>query len=289
MNFNYKMNKSLLIIVLGILFIVLGCKSKKDLLPTNRFYQFSSGTTIDVLEDSVVFHLRNPLHCPLRFKIFSTADNLDRLLPDGWIQLQALTDSIVVVRNSAFAKADRSAISYRSMLGNPDLKIIPHELQLPIKINRPVSIMQSYNGSFSHRKTSSRHAIDFDMQVGDTIYAADAGRVVGIIKNYQYGGANPRWRPYANFVTVYNSSANWFTQYVHLQQNGVLVKLGDSVAAGDPVGIVGVTGYTSKEHLHFNVFKSVNEEKSMISIPTNFDGYGNGSNLTKGMTVKRVK
>jgi len=45
----------------------------------------------------------------------------------------------------------------------------------------------------------------------------------------------------------------WETQYCHLAQGSVLVKPGDRVTAGRPIGRVGLSGKTQFPHLHFTV------------------------------------
>ena len=55
------------------------------------------------------------------------------------------------------------------------------------------------------------------------------------------------------FIAIYHTQSGLYTQYVHLNHKGVLVKLGDYVKKGQPIGISGMTGFTTIEHLHFNV------------------------------------
>jgi murein DD-endopeptidase MepM/ murein hydrolase activator NlpD len=45
----------------------------------------------------------------------------------------------------------------------------------------------------------------------------------------------------------------WETQYCHLAQGSVLVRPGDRVTAGRPIGRVGLSGKTQFPHLHFTV------------------------------------
>ncbi len=45
----------------------------------------------------------------------------------------------------------------------------------------------------------------------------------------------------------------WQTQYCHLRRGSVVVAAGDRVAAGAPLGLVGLSGLTSFPHLHFEV------------------------------------
>jgi murein DD-endopeptidase MepM/ murein hydrolase activator NlpD len=45
----------------------------------------------------------------------------------------------------------------------------------------------------------------------------------------------------------------WKTQYCHMAKGSVRVKIGDRVAAGDPIGLVGLSGDTEFPHLHLTV------------------------------------
>lgn len=46
------------------------------------------------------------------------------------------------------------------------------------------------------------------------------------------------------------------TQYCHMAQNSLVVKPGDSVRAGTPLGKVGLSGNTEYPHLHFTVMRN---------------------------------
>jgi murein DD-endopeptidase MepM/ murein hydrolase activator NlpD len=45
----------------------------------------------------------------------------------------------------------------------------------------------------------------------------------------------------------------WTTWYCHLRRGSLMVEQGDRVAAGQPLGLVGLSGDTSFPHLHFDV------------------------------------
>ena len=52
---------------------------------------------------------------------------------------------------------------------------------------------------------------------------------------------------------VISHEGEWETQYCHLAQGTVLVRRGDRVSAGRPIGQVGLSGKTEFPHLHFTV------------------------------------
>lgn len=283
----FQKMKNIATLSISLCLLIVGCQSSNHSLPKERFNQFQSGTTKIIKHDSLIIHFKNPVHCPLRYKLNSSDAVLKNLLPSDWIQLKKLQDSVMVIKNPAFAKATPSDITISARLGNPDLEVKHEVIQFPTKKGKSVSMMQVYHGTKSHFKKSSEYALDFAMKEGDTIYAADAGRIVGVVKDYINGGNDVKWTPYSNFITVYNERANWFIQYVHIPKDGSFVKVGDSIRAGQPIGLVGTTGYTSKEHLHFNVFKSTNEGNGIASIPTEFVGIGDGEYLKQGQKVLR--
>ena len=153
---------------------------------------------------------------------------------------------------------------------------------LPYPYGRTYSIMQGYNGSYSHNNKGARYALDFALPVGDTVCAAADGYVVGVIEDYEKGAGNSKWKNYANFINLYHPDKNVYTQYVHLRQNGSLVEVGDSVLAGQAIGISGATGWTSKPHLHFNVVRW--EKGERVSLPATFGqkALTPGAKLRKG-------
>ncbi len=86
----------------------------------------------------------------------------------------------------------------------------------------------------------SRHlGLDIGNRTGTAIVAADAGQVVGA-----------GWSPlgYGNRVVI-NHGNGWVTTYNHLSTFAVTV--GDFVKAGEVIGGMGNTGYSSGPHLHF--------------------------------------
>ena len=83
-----------------------------------------------------------------------------------------------------------------------------------------------------------------DFAGGSIIRAADDGRVIMTILSTAYG----------NFTVIDHGVVDGkrlTTAYAH--QARFLVRQGQAVHKGDPIGIVGSTGYATGPHLHFEV------------------------------------
>lgn len=70
----------------------------------------------------------------------------------------------------------------------------------------------------------------------------------------------------ANQIIVMHDDGT-FAYYVHLDYNQVFVEEGMMIEAGQPIGLSGLTGFTTKPHLHFVVMRDRG-----ISIPIKFKG-----------------
>jgi murein DD-endopeptidase MepM/ murein hydrolase activator NlpD len=127
-------------------------------------------------------------------------------------------------------------------------------------------VMQGPRGTFSHNAGSgSENAVDWTVPEGTIVCAAREGRVVGVKQDSNIGGADRSFRPFANYVIIKHPDGT-FAEYVHLQKDGAMVKLGDEVTVGQPIGLSGRTGFASKPHLHFDVFQAIDGKKK-LSLP----------------------
>ncbi len=125
-------------------------------------------------------------------------------------------------------------------------------------------IIQGYNSLFSHK---GRLAIDFKMKKGSPVAAARGGVVIRAEQSFTKGGTSKKYLGKANQVIIKHSDGS-FASYAHLQHNGVLVKVGDSVKQGHIIARAGSTGYSATPHLHFIVWGST--AKGRTQLPTRF-------------------
>lgn len=113
-------------------------------------------------------------------------------------------------------------------------------------------------GADGHNGTDFALADPRAMQAGVPVLAA-AGGVVrsvrdGVPDQPEDGstGYDPGPRTCGNGVLV-DHGDGWQTQYCHLRQGSIAVRPGASVARGQPLGLVGMSGEANFPHLHLTV------------------------------------
>ena len=258
--------------------------SEKSKLPKEKYYQFEYTANYTYNHDTLTITISNPLNCPLRVSVSSVDKTVNDIVGRcGFITLQAKGDTTIPYLVQA---QNNIALTFNSLLGDADKAIVKQPFSLPFVKNRSYSIIEGYNGSFSHNTDYSRCAIDFSLQISDTVCAAANGYVVGVIKDYEKAGSTHDWINYANYITIYHPQSGLFTQYVHLHKNGALVKVGDTVVKEQPIGLVGMTGFTTTPHLHFNVLKP-DKKQGLVSTAVEFEQGYKGAALVQTGSVKK--
>jgi len=122
---------------------------------------------------------------------------------------------------------------------------------LPFEKDKKHVLVQGYFSRLSHK---NRAALDFKMKMGTTVCAAREGIVVRVKKDGNKGGWNKKYRPFGNVIVIQHADGSR-AGYWHLQFNGALVNIGDTVKQDQPIGLSGKTGYTLFPHLHFIVWR----------------------------------
>lgn len=88
------------------------------------------------------------------------------------------------------------------------------------------------------------------------VLAAAPGTVIGVrdgVADLGDPSADPA-RACGNGVRI-DHGEGWHTQYCHLKQGSIAVRTGQHVAAGTPLGAVGLSGQTNHPHLHLSLEK----------------------------------
>ena len=243
-----------------------GCL-RNEQLPQKKYYQFEYSANYSYDNDTLKLKIENPLHCPLRITISSPDNNLPDIVDSfGTLTLREKRDTTI---RYYLKTQNKINLKFNSVFGDLNKEIRKENFSLPFPKNRSYKIIQGFNGGHSHNTAFSRYAIDFSLKINDTVCSAADGWVVGVIKDYELAGSSEDWFDYSNYITIYHPEYGLFTQYVHLTKNGSFVKVGDTVVKGQPIGLSGMTGYTTIPHLHFNVLKP--DQKEGLISTNNFD------------------
>ena len=136
---------------------------------------------------------------------------------------------------------------------------------LPFKYKKKVFLIQGYESMFSHK---GEKALDFKVKKGTKVCAARGGVVTGARKDSDKGGLKPQNLADGNYVVIQHSdgSSAW---YWHFKKDGVVVSVGDTIQAGQLIGLSGNTGYSAFPHLHFEV-QGYDAAANYKQLPTRF-------------------
>lgn len=119
------------------------------------------------------------------------------------------------------------------------------------KLGVPLKASYRLTSGFGYRthpiyKTKRLHTgMDMAVARGTPIYAAESGRVITARSMSGYG----------NCVIIDHGGGLW-TVYGHIMNGGILVKEGEEVKRGEKIALVGSTGDSTGNHLHFEVRKN---------------------------------
>jgi murein DD-endopeptidase MepM/ murein hydrolase activator NlpD len=141
--------------------------------------------------------------------------------------------------------------------------------QLPLR-QAGQHVDQGFGGSFSHTDPQNFYAIDFSADIGTPVVAARDGVVMQVESDFDKAGLDlEKFGGRANYVRILHDDGT-MGLYAHLQEDGVLVRVGQRVRAGQEIGRSGNTGFTTGPHLHFAV--QVNRGMRLESIPFRMRG-----------------
>lgn len=135
---------------------------------------------------------------------------------------------------------------------------------LPFEEGKSFRVIQGYFSKFTHKE---RAALDFNMNRGTNITAARGGIVTRVKEDGKKGGGSRKFRSEGNNIIITHEDGSR-AGYWHLQHNGAMVKVGDSVKTGRVIALSGKTGFAFVPHLHFMVW--TNHRNGWQQVPTRF-------------------
>jgi len=150
-------------------------------------------------------------------------------------QLKVTEQQAAMRRNTERINEDQRKINKIRSVSEPSFLFNGPFIQ-PVegRLSTSFGFMRYINGALSGR----HNAIDLAAPTGTEIKATNAGKIVLAEELYLTGNA------------IYiDHGMGLFSQYAHMSK--LLVNAGDTVEAGQVIGLVGTTGFSTGPHLHF--------------------------------------
>lgn len=153
---------------------------------------------------------------------------------------------------------------------------------IPFK-KRSIKLVQGFHG-WSHKdwkedKEDLSYSVDFLLPEGTKIIASRVGVVTKVKsdgkKNYSgkdIEKGDIAYREWMNYIEIKHSDGS-YASYCHLKYKGAFVKVGEKVKKGQVIGLSGNTGWSSKPHLDFCIFRKNIKGYKIKSIKFKFENY----------------
>ncbi len=197
-------------------------------------------------ERQIKLVLENKTDKPLSFALFLQPDDLHRFNPDTLRLSQPMTKVLTLFPRPKSAWRYEYRIHYGHERHEHDDDYL---YTLPYARGSTYPITQSHVNISTHH-LGNLYAIDWDMPRGAAVHAARDGVVVS---TYRLSANNSlTGEATANHIWIQHPDGT-IGKYLHLDYDGVLVAEGQSIHAGERIGVAGNTGFSSGSHLHFSV------------------------------------
>lgn len=216
-------------------------------------------------------HVRNLLHGPVEIELaFKNSKAVESTPNLPMRRVVAPQQRAQVARVDATGRKAYLSLGMQSVPGSPAVKPVDIVYQLPIEKKAVLKIAQGFNGRSTHTDEQNRFAVDFSMPVGTAILAARSGVVMQTTGSFELAGTNQeKYATRANIVRILHEDGT-MAVYAHLKQNGIMVREGQRVIAGQLIAYSGNTGFSTGPHLHFCL--QVNKGMRLVSIPFRMTG-----------------
>ncbi len=120
-----------------------------------------------------------------------------------------------------------------------------------------------YTSGYGPRWGKSHGGVDIATSGTVPIVASASGVVSRSYKSSSYGNVV--------FITHYIDGVQYTTVYAHMRDNSVKVSAGQTVSKGQQIGLMGSTGRSTGQHLHFEIHKGPwNASKSNVVNPSDY-------------------
>lgn len=225
-------------------------------------------------DGQVEFTARNLTDIPLTFTLDLDLHRLSASRSTKFTESLGPNESrhVVTLTRRSESRPGNYQYTTRCTIGNKDADHDDDVLyRLPYANGTSYRVIQGYGSSFSHTGREA-YTVDFYMKEGTPVHAARAGIVARTVESHSKGCWERGCGAYANFIIVVHDD-DTTGEYYHLQKDGALVEPGQTVAAGQLIGLSGNTGHSTMPHLHFGVYRAIENGREQ-SIPVRYISEG---------------
>ncbi len=171
---------------------------------------------------------------------------------------------------------------------------------LPIQADKTTQSFELSNLSEKYGKESAPkdwYALGFKTKDGDTIFASRKGIVVETVSDQKEpNGEGLSFTRNVNFIEIQQEDCT-FARYELFRENSLFVKVGETVQAGQPLGLIGGKNFGSGSHVRLSVFyafvetvkkegKETDKKNYSAYVPIQFWVDGQLQKLEKGKAYK---
>lgn len=216
--------------------------------------------------NSYFIYADNNEFAPISLEYNYTANNMSSSLEDKIVKvIPPNTKKFLLTELKSLDPKKETHFDYNVfyVLGNVNVNFSESDIvySLPFAKNKKYKIYQGYNGNFSHQNA---YSLDFSLLNGDQVYASRSGKVVEVVTKNNQNCITENCAKFNNKIIILHSDGT-FAEYVHLKQNGSVVKVGEEISEGQLIGFSGNTGWSEGPHLHFSVFvNKINGQRHYI-------------------------
>jgi hypothetical protein len=172
-------------------------------------------------------------------------------------------------------RPDRFTYHHKSYKGRPSPKIdTGFAYLLPVASNKETRVYElAYLGEqiAGESKPKDWYSLSLHVDAGDTVYAARHGRVTDVRDNASLQDSNIAYAHGENYVEIEQNDYS-FAKYSVFRDSAIFVHPGETVEAGQPLGIAGGDKYAGGPQVRFCVFYQLRQEVT--------DAEGNGTGKT---------
>ena len=129
---------------------------------------------------------------------------------------------------------------------------------LPISPNKSTRPSELFNLSERYGNASPPkdwYALAFKVAEGDTVFAARKGIVGELVSDKKTAGENLSYSRDVNYIEIQHEDCTT-ARYELFKENGIFVKEGDVVQAGQPLGVISSSNFASGNQVRFSVYYS---------------------------------